>query len=236
MAAPCWPGLRANRNLGICKDGMTTCMQSGELGTAWGPCTGYVLPTPGATDGAQACKCFSHGTWKIDNLSPCFFGQTGQPAGSGGAISSTSSGGSVSCPTDVTTAPTAPWSTDSVTVDCEGRFTLCFALKAGDGSNPQPGDCTVAQVCTTGDYSTPKMAQMFPPLPGWLSTQSSCTQAFATSGGYGEMSVKGETVMCDTISDHVFLHVTYCPADCGTANPANPAKCMGCMSGGSGGF
>src|SRR5436305_1120338 len=33
--APCWPGLRINRNLGICKDGTTTCQQLGELGQGW---------------------------------------------------------------------------------------------------------------------------------------------------------------------------------------------------------
>jgi hypothetical protein len=30
----CWPGLRQNRNLGICRDGVTTCMRVGELNQA----------------------------------------------------------------------------------------------------------------------------------------------------------------------------------------------------------
>ena len=235
MTAACWPGLRVNRNLGVCHDGMTTCTQLDEFTLGWGPCVGYTLPVPGATDGADACKCFSHGTWKIDNLEPCLFGPAGMPGGSG-AISTVVSGTTAMCPASLTMAPAQPWSTDTVTVDCSGRFTLCYALKAGDGMNPKTTDCTITQVCVTGDYTTPKVAQTFPPLPGWLSTNSACSSAFATTGGYGEMSVKGSTVMCDTINDHVFNRVIYCPLDCSTPTPANPSKCMNCSAGGSGGF
>src|SRR5262249_36316580 len=70
--AACWPGLRANRGIGICKDGTTTCITKGETQKVWGPCMGYVLPQPGATKGKEACKCFSAGQWAIANLSPCF--------------------------------------------------------------------------------------------------------------------------------------------------------------------
>ena len=40
----CWPGLRVDRERGICRDGTTTCMPYDEFGGAWGPCEGYVLP------------------------------------------------------------------------------------------------------------------------------------------------------------------------------------------------
>src|SRR5262245_14556904 len=46
MTAACWPGARKNRNLGICKDGTTTCRRTAELQLTWGPCVGYVLPVP----------------------------------------------------------------------------------------------------------------------------------------------------------------------------------------------
>src|SRR5262249_32269118 len=68
--AACWTGLRKQRNLGVCKDGQTTCQQKSENTYQWGPCEGEVLPTVGAK-GAAACQCFSLGQWKIKNLSPC---------------------------------------------------------------------------------------------------------------------------------------------------------------------
>src|SRR3954447_21338823 len=71
MTASCWPGKRANRGLGQCKDGQTTCVQSGEVNTAWGPCVGAVLPTAGATQGAAACDCFSEGFWDIADIVVC---------------------------------------------------------------------------------------------------------------------------------------------------------------------
>lgn len=72
QTAPCWTGLRANRNLGVCHDGTTTCEKATETTYLWGACTGEKLPTPGATKGPEACGCFSKGQWKLANLSPCF--------------------------------------------------------------------------------------------------------------------------------------------------------------------
>ena len=70
--AACWPGLRVNRNRGICKDGMAECVEHGEFGGVWGACSGYVPPVQGVVSGPSGCRCFSQGTWKIDNISPCF--------------------------------------------------------------------------------------------------------------------------------------------------------------------
>ena len=80
--AACWTGLRKHRNLGQCKDGVTTCQQKSENTYAWGPCEGQVLPDPNATEGAPACKCFSLGQWKIKNLTPCI--AQFDPDGTGG--------------------------------------------------------------------------------------------------------------------------------------------------------
>ena len=234
MMASCWPGLRANRNLGICKDGTTVCQRIGELTFGWGPCMGYVLPVAGATQGADACKCFSHGKWAVDNVTPCFIGEQGQPAGSGGAISTVQSGNMYDCPTDATMAPTLPWSIDTITADCEGHFKLCYTLKAGSGMSPQSSDCVVQSVCTEGNYTTVNQAQSFPPLGGWIATSNTtCTKQFATTGGYGEMSVDGFTVSCDTVSS-VFNRVSYCPTTCmpGSTDP----NCTNCSNGGSGTF
>jgi hypothetical protein len=232
MTAPCWPGLRVNRGLGICKDGVATCIQQGEFNPVWSDCVGYVLPEPGATDGAAACKCFSHGTWKIDNVSPCFIGS---PAGSQGAVS-TMNGSPPACPADPTMAPPGNWSPDTVTTDCAGHFKLCYSIKAGDFMAPKATDCVVASVCTEGDYTQPNMAQMFPPLASWHTTsaaQATCATQFAASGGYGEMSVDGLTVACDTISS-TFNRIPYCPISCST-NPSDP-MCAMCQSGQSGNF
>lgn len=233
VTAACWPGLRANRNLGQCKDGTTTCIEQNENDLVWGPCNGYVLPTPGATTGAAACKCFSSGEWDIMNLSPCFITDG---TGADWALSSTLSGSMISCPMETTNgpypAPTADWSSDTLKVDCAGNFTLCYTIKAGNPMMPMASDCTVGQVCTKGFYSMKNVVQNFPDLPGWAGMDQACAQQFVTSGGYGQMSVQGESITCDTIDNGmgqplVFETITYCPV-------MNPPP--GCMNGGSGTF
>lgn len=232
--ASCWPGLRKNRKLGACHDGTTTCQLVGETTLAWGPCTGYQLPDPGATSGPAACRCFSSGRWAIDDLMPCFF-NAGGGFGSGGATSSSLASGTPRCP-DTAGQVDHDWSPDTVTADCPGHFKLCYSLKAGDAENPRPGDCTLATVCTEGDYTTPGTAQPFPPLPGWAATspeQIACAQRFIQSGGYGEMRVVGTTLTCDQL-DTVFNRVSYCPFSC-NSNPSDPA-CQGCGQGAGGTF
>jgi hypothetical protein len=200
---------------------------------------GYQLPAPNATDGKDACKCFSAGQWKLDNLSPCFFSDNMNTPGNLGATSTTLSGNMVQCPSEMGTPlvpPNMPWSNDTVTADCAGHFRICYALKAGDAKNPSPKDCTVSQVCTEADYTQVNMPQQFPPLPAWATTDQAaiaCAQKFATSGGYGEMSVTGKTITCDTFS-RVFNRVNYCPLSC-NQNPNGP-NCQGCGNGGGGNF
>lgn len=231
----CWPGLRQNRSLGICRDGVTTCMRVGELNQAWGPCEGYVLPTSGATGGAEACKCFSEGRWALDNLVPCFYTSGGEDIG---AASSVIEGGMPKCQSmsKPLKAPSQPWSPNNLTVDCVGRWKLCYTLKAGDGANPQPSDCVVASVCSEGDYVEAKKTQALPQLPAWATTTQAaidCAKKFKASGGYGEMSVDGTTVTCDKVQK-VFNRVKYCPLSCNT-DPTQP-ECKNCGSGGGGSF
>jgi hypothetical protein len=232
----CWPGLRANRGLGICQDGTTTCVPNGEFGYVWGPCQGYVLPTPGATTGRDACKCFSGGRWAIDNVVPCFYEDyKGNPIG---AASSVLMGGKPTClsMSDPLKAPSQPWSANTINVDCAGHWKLCYTLKAGDAKNPMASDCIVAQVCTEGDYPTANMITALPPLPAWATTSSAaiaCASTFRQSGGYGEMSVDGKSMTCDVVQK-VFNRVSYCPLSCQN-NPMAP-ECMGCSTGGSGTF
>lgn len=228
--AACWPGLRKNRDIGVCKDGKTTCNATGEFGGSWGPCEGYVLPTPGATVGAEACQCFSEGIWAIENLSPCFiFDQNDVVLGA-----TSDCEGEIELPLPV---PFTPWSDNTVTVDCAGHFSLCYTLKAGDPENPQSTDCTLTSVCTEADYLTAGTPQGFPALAGWATTSASeeaCAAAFVESGGYGEMRVVGASVTCDDIPDHVFLRVPYCPLSCN--DTPNLPECKACSSGGSGKF
>ena len=227
--AACWPGLRANRNVGDCKDGMTTCGPAGEVGSEWGPCVGAVLPVAGATTAAAAGSCFSEGPWHIDNLVPDFitYGDgitygisTTQANPDGGATvyPSLDDGGIAEPPP----AQTEQWSTDELTVDCQGSFTLCYELKSGDFNNPMPSDCSVtAKMCAPQPtfYATANVAQPFPPLAPWESaaSDSKCAAAFHASGGYGEMSVLGQSVLCQDIDNgsggsFVFHRIQYCPA------------------------
>ena len=82
-------------------------------------------------------------------------------------------------------------------------------------------------------YGTANAVQMFPTLPAWISTDTACVEQFTATGGYGEMSVDGQSDECETV-DKVFQHVTYCPFACSMPNP--PAMCATCMNGGGGNF
>lgn len=238
--APCWPGYRKNRNRGICHDGTTTCILRGENQGNWGPCEGYQLPT--GTTGKEACGCFSAGTWHLVNLMPCFFRRGSNDYFAGVSTIWNASTKVGDCPATLA-KPSGDWTDNDLTVDCAGHFKLCYALKAGDFKNPQPTDCTMVQVCTEGDYPEPNKTKSFPPLPSWIAAEKTpegtCAAQFASSGGYGEMTVVGETVECDEINDghngpKVFNRISYCRLACSEPNP--PADCAGCQSGGSGQF
>lgn len=252
--AACWTGLRVNRKLGQCKDGKTKCIQVNENAKTWGPCEGEVLPTVGETKGKAACKCFSLGQWKLANMSPCFI-KYGAPSSGTYAVSTVTDGkgstpkpvGQADCPAiPAASAPPPPkpssdWSTDTLKVDCAGHFRLCYELKAGTFETPKATDCSLTKVCVEADYLKEDVEQPFPPLPAWTSPNSACAAQWETSGGYGEMTVVGESVLCDKVDDgagnaFVFNRVKYCPTTC--ALPANAGKpeCQSCQQGGSGTF
>lgn len=235
--APCWPGLRANRNRGICSDGMTTCEQVFEFASVWGACTGFVPPSQTATTGAGACRCFSEGAWRLENLSPCIFSDA---SGAVAAIVSTDL--TAQCPSVGPGLPpmhSGDWSNNTLQVDCAGQFELCFTLKAGDVENPSDSDCVLAEICTSAWYPEPGEVMALPPLGGWTSTDTVCGQRFVDEGGYGEMSVLGESIECDPVDDgagnrYVFNRTGYCPAEC-SDNPDLP-ECANCGQGGGGDF
>jgi hypothetical protein len=238
----CFTGLRVNRNHGICKDGQTTCGRKNENENAWGACEGEVLPEAGATKGKEACKCFSVGQWKIENLSPCFVDWGTGPYG----ISTVQdASGDSKCPdipegsSPPPKAPTAPWSKNTLTADCAGHFKLCYELKAGSFDNPSPSDCSMAKVCVEADYVKENVEQAFPDLKGWATTSTTCSAKWDTIGGYGEMSVVGKSVLCDAVDDgagnaRVFNRVKYCPSTCTAGSTA--AECKNCQAGGGGTF
>ncbi len=210
---------------GTCQNGrMTTCSAS-EFPT-WGACTG---------------SCFSSGLWHIDNTSPCLLSGSGSMVW---AFSSWTASGMETCGGPYSGAPTLPthdWSDNQLQVDCQGTFTLCYTIKAGDSMNPMASDCTVAQVCTTAYYADANAMQTLPPLGPWLSSDSACASSFLHNGGYGEMSVVGVTEDCQNIGamDHpyVFNRFPYCPSCCGDAAGCGSSfDCTTCSMGGSGGF
>jgi hypothetical protein len=246
--AACWTGLRVNRHLGQCKDGTTTCTQVSENVRAWGACDGEVLPAAGQTKGKAACKCFSAGQWKLANLSPCFVSYNGGNAPPWYAVSTTVDPTTKisNCPTIANTPPPVSpdpvWTTDTLNVDCAGHFKVCFELKAGNYDAPVASDCSITgKLCVEADYLKENVDQPFPPLPHWNSSDSACIQRWKDVGGYGEMSVIGESVLCDKVDDgagnaYVFNRVKFCPAKCeGGANPTDP-DCAKCQQGGSGQF
>jgi hypothetical protein len=234
--APCWTGLRANRNLGICKDGVTTCVSTNELASVWGACEGEVLPRQGFTTGANACKCFSKGKWHLDGPIPCIIGQEF-------LVSTVLDGtGERVCPPEATTnppqKPSQPWTEQSLQVDCAGKYKLCFELKGGDIKNPKPSDCSIMKQCFDVDYKTENVAQKLPPFNSWMTANSACAAYFYNYGAYAEMSVKGQSVRCDTIDDgkgnsFVFHRFQYCPARCNTT-PNDPI-CQNCTAQGADG-
>lgn len=254
MTAPCWTGLRINRNRGQCRDGVTTC--EGVEFPVWGPCRGAVLPTPGVTRGPGACNCFSEGTWNITNVVPCFiYGDMALTRVLGASSSIDMGGGATSCgPSRMGMAPWPPpaptWSASTLTVDCGGTFRLCYRLRAYDAPadamsmTVRPSNCVLAESCveTTLEASRPPMARALPPLPGWSTRTAedvSCAQRFVDNGGYGEMTVRGLSSECQEFNDGmggalVFNRVNYCPASCSRPNP--PAICAMCRNGASGGF
>ncbi len=242
--AACWPGLRANRDVGDCKDGTTTCQMNGENQGTWGPCNGAVLPDPSGTTAAAQCSCFSEGQWHIDNLVPQFITYSSNNTTYGvSTVQSPDSGttefeslddGGISEPPPV---PTEQWTTDELTVDCNGTYTLCYQLKYGDYNNPLPSDCAVTPlICAGATAANPSVgvptyysgadrtdggaaqSQLFPPLPPWETTAaaSACSLNFFNKGGYGEMSVLGKSDVCQEIDNgsggsFVFHRIQYCP-------------------------
>lgn len=239
----CWTGARKNRNLGICKDGVATCERRNEVGTYWGPCVGAVLPKPEAKLGADACKCFSKGQWTIPNVSPCFI--TGAPPNDKVVqkVHSTylmsDAGNQAQCEFE---APSINFSTNSLNVDCEGHFKLCFAIKAGEMEAAKPSDCKIMEVCTEGEYPVKNKDTAFPPLGAWHTTDVACGQNFFDHGGYGELTVKGLSYACDAVDDgsgnsFVFKRFNYCAFKC-NAEPAKSSdpECIGCTNGATGEF
>lgn len=236
--ATCWPGLRVNRDRGICADGVTTCERVAEFVAQWGPCEGAVLPVENVKSGSESCGCFSRGRWEIENVSPCL---VTKPDGTVEAVSTFQGASGARCPSDTQNLepePGEPFSRSTLEVDCEGQFRLCYTIKAGDPGNPSASDCVLSKSCTETWYEHAGQTQTLEPLPGWTGNSAHCAQRFADVGGYGEMSVVGLSRECQEIGSEsdplVFNRLSYCPAVC-TRNPDAPG-CAGCTNGGSGEF
>ena len=236
---PCWPGKRANRNHGICRDGVTRCINSPEFGKRWGDCDGYVLPVAGALSGPEACSCFSEGKWALTNLAPCIYEGTSVVYLYSSWLNSS---GQIQCDTVQGNQPAVSdmlWSESVLNVDCTGRFELCFSIKAGDRDNPRPEDCTIMTTCVETWYEEANVDQPLPDLPAWSSERAGCARDFVENGGYGEMTVLGLSVECDEVDDglgnpYVFHRTRYCPTSC-LETPDTP-ECKPCQTGGSGQF
>lgn len=232
--ASCWPGKRRHRNHGQCQDGQTICLNTEEFGPTWGPCEDYVLPEPDATEGPEACGCFSSGEWSLNNLVPCIYERAPHVY-----VTSSAEDGKQGyrCAADV--GPTEDWTASTLKAECAGQFRLCYTIKAGDVEQPKPKDCVVKRLCVDTWYPKPGTTQKLPKLPAWQAPNDPCTQQFVESGGYGEMSVLGLSAQCDAVDDghgkaYVFKRTRYCSTRCAEA-PDRP-ECKACGTGVSGKF
>jgi hypothetical protein len=239
----CWPGPRANRSLGICKDGETECKKVGEVGNQWGPCVGAVLPKPGVTKGKEACKCFSAGRWSIPNINICTRYSRDPNATSGPPITEADVSGADS--TNFASSPpgacfplngtkSGPWSTNTLKVDCVGKFKLCYTVKAGDGENRKADDPVLTQQCTEAFYPEADKEMPFPDLGHW-SAPVAAAKAYFARGGYGELSVIGESERCDKVDDGagnplVFQVLKYCQPKCSIPANKNLAEYQNCSN------
>lgn len=245
--APCWTGLRKHRNLGVCKDGVATCNVKNETLNVWSECVGQVLPVPDGK-GSEACSCFSVGTWKIDNTSPCNYSPDGVNYWSYSTVPTAAEAGcTTAAPVAQGTLPNGDWSTNRLTVDCAGQYKLCFRIRAGVYENPSPTDCILGETCVDANYLEANKEQELPPLKAWFGNDSACSKKWEkdtptnVSPGYGEMIVKGQTVRCESVDDgagqdFVFHRVKYCPNDCRKAENANLDICKDCQLKGTGQF
>lgn len=246
--AACWTGLRRHRGLGICKDGVATCKVKNETLNVWGDCEGQVLPKPDGK-GGEACSCFSLGTWKIANTSPCLYCQGGQ-CRSYSTVGDNGGGCDFNNPVADGTKPAGDWSTDTLKVDCAGEYDLCFRIRSGSYENPSSNDCILGESCIKANYLQPDVEQPLPNLPTWFGADKACATKWEVttpedkSPGYGEMIVKGQTVLCEAVDDgsgkeYVFHRVKYCPRICRPGYPnyqPNHPECVDCQLKGKGDF
>jgi hypothetical protein len=255
--AACWPGKRKNRNKGLCKDGTTTCSQSAEFKLVWGECVGYqgispptFEPPPGAT-GKAACTCFSGGYWDVKNTSPCFYTSGSTVLG---GVSTILEAAGPRCPTQQEmdfasgTPPAQPFSPNTLKVDCNGYFKLCFTLHAlpAKGATKNPAsDCKVTTVCSEAHYDqagkgpngTDGVMNM-PDLKSWITktpAETACASLFYNNGGYGTFSVTGTSDECDQV-DKTFLTFDYCPIYCNDPAYKSKPECVSCQNGSGGPF
>src|SRR5690606_18358618 len=116
-----------------------------------------------------------------------------------------------------------------------------YRIRAGNFDAPSPNDCILGEVeLPPTFYPTPNVEMPWPNLPAWMGTDSACAKkwrdtAAGVSPGYGEMIVKGESVLCDQIddgagNDFVFNRIKYCPTSC-QADPSTP-DCQACQQSG----
>jgi hypothetical protein len=236
MRAPCWTGERKNRSRGSCHDGITTCSSNAEFGSAWSDCEGEVLPVPDASSAEETCACFSNATWEIDNLWVCLWPKPPHFDGAMSTLPTHDAGIPGGCPAKndadngikLGTPPPEPWSTNRLTADCAGVFTLCVTLIAGVADAPDSNDCQLARVCVDANYSTPGAVQPLPDLPSWISLDSACANRWWNVGARAELSVEGMSIECDPIAHHVFKTVVYCPGICSLEENRGLPECTPC--------
>jgi hypothetical protein len=130
-----------------------------------------------------------------------------------------------------------PFTKNTLKVDCEGTFDLCFTVRAFNASGKTVNDATtqdcalMPRQCTgPSEYPTRDVTKALSDLKYWTSSNAACANNFTKYGGYAELSVKGQSYLCEKVDDgnngyRVFYRIRYC-----SPNETN------CTSGASGPF
>lgn len=178
------------------------------------------------------CTCVTAGSWHLANVSPCVL-RGDKPWMFSASLTD---GGLLDCGTSVIEPPSPPsseWTTSAIELSCTGDFEVCWVIRAGSYLDPKPTDCVIARVCTSFSYPTASLRMTLPELPGWVSDEHACIEAFA-EGGYGQATLQGSSDSCGRIETTagnpvVFDITNYCKVSC-QMTPEAP-ECSNCQPG-----
>jgi hypothetical protein len=182
--------------------------------------------TGGDGGGGGSCECALD--WQIDNLAPCIRQHTAFTDTLIYSSSPDEGGGQPHC--DVGRSfpqpvPSREWSGQRISSSCTGSGTLVLRVRQGDGSDPSPDDCIIAEQQVEFDYTTADQPLSLPALKPWSAQDQACARAYEEQGGYFEFRVESSEVGCGE-DGHTVKYAKQCPVTC-TLDASGP-ECEDC--------